>query len=101
MSSSPSPHQGGNTRRATSRTRTNDENAIPSQPMWTKSSMSHLGPAQKTVAPVKKQTVAVKAGAKRTALGGVVANGQKEEFEDVKKPCESSVALDDHRLTDR
>ncbi len=51
--------------------------------------MSHLGPAQKVVVPQPmKKAVAAKAGAKRTALGGVVANGAKEDFEDMKKPCE-------------
>jgi G2/mitotic-specific cyclin 1/2 len=51
-----------------------------------KSSISSFGPAQKvnanTTAPAKKPTATVKAGAKRTALGGVVANGQKDELMD-------------------
>ena len=34
-----------------------------------------------------KQALAVKAGAKRTVLGGVVANGQREDsMDDGKKP---------------
>ncbi|WWD18971.1 hypothetical protein CI109_103428 [Kwoniella shandongensis] len=82
-----------NTRRAASRTR-NDENAAPTQAaMRTKTSMSHLGPAQKvavassSVAGAAKKPVAVKAGAKRTALGGVVTNVVKEEMvDDGKKP---------------
>ena len=53
--------------------------------------MSHLGPAQKVGAPTKQPVIAnAKAGAKRTALGGVVANGQQEELEDAKKPRTSS-----------
>ena len=79
--------QAGNTRRPASRTRTNDENALPTQAMRAKTSMSHLGPAQKVVGPAKK-IVAVKAGAKRTALGGVVGNSQKEDMEDTRKSCE-------------
>ncbi|OCF40839.1 cyclin [Kwoniella heveanensis CBS 569] len=82
-----------NARRTTSRTR-NDENAAPTQ-VRTKTSMSHLGPAQKvnvaststSAAAGAKKPVAVKAGAKRTALGGVVTNIVKEEVqEDDKKP---------------
>ncbi|WWC71676.1 uncharacterized protein I206_105634 [Kwoniella pini CBS 10737] len=86
-----------NTRRAASRTR-NDENAAPTQAgLRTKTSLSHLGPAQKvsvastsgTTGAVKKP-VAVKAGAKRTALGGVVTNIVKEEnVDDAKKPLKA------------
>jgi hypothetical protein len=54
--------------------------------MRTKTSMSHLGLAQTVAVPTKKPA-AVKAGAKRTALGGVVANGQQEAMQDGKKPC--------------
>lgn len=79
----------GNTRRPASRTRTNDENALPTQAMRTKTSMSHLGPAQKVVGPAKK-IVAVKAGAKRTALGGVVGNSQKEDMEDTRKSLKTN-----------
>ena len=79
------------TRRAASRQKGNDENAHPvqSQGLRNKPSLSHLGPASKVVgtssgAPVagSKKPVAVKAGAKRTALGGVVGNGIKEEVEE-------------------
>ncbi|KAK8854880.1 hypothetical protein IAR55_003619 [Kwoniella newhampshirensis] len=84
-----------NTRRAASRPR-NDENAAPSQAtMRSKTSMSHLGPAQKVAVASSsvvlgaggKKPVAVKAGAKRTALGGVVTNVVREEMnDDAKKP---------------
>ncbi|WVF72679.1 hypothetical protein IAT40_007497 [Kwoniella sp. CBS 6097] len=88
-----------NARRTTSRTR-NDENAAPTQAaMRTKTSLSHLGPAQKvnaaststSVAAGAKKPVAVKAGAKRTALGGVVTNIVKEESlqDDSKKPLKA------------
>lgn len=78
------------TRRAATRSR-NDENAAPQQSVRTKPSISHLGPASKTAAvnvsvAAGKKPVAVKVGAKRTALGGVVVNG-KEETEAGKKPC--------------
>ncbi|WRT68281.1 uncharacterized protein IL334_005257 [Kwoniella shivajii] len=86
-----------NTRRAASRPR-NDENAAPTQAgLRTKTSLSHLGPAQKiavastsgTAGAIKKP-VAVKAGAKRTALGGVVTNVVKEEpLDDAKKPLKA------------
>lgn len=76
--------QAAASRRGASRTRATDENAIPSQPMRSKTSMSQLGPAQKVSQPAKKP-VAVKVGAKRTALGGVVTNGQKEDLEDKKR----------------
>ncbi|WWC90823.1 uncharacterized protein L201_005760 [Kwoniella dendrophila CBS 6074] len=87
-----------NTRRAVTRTR-NDENAAPTQAgLKPKTSLSHLGPAQKvsatstssTTGAVKKP-VAVKAGAKRTALGGVVTNVIKEEqVDDAKKPLKAA-----------
>ncbi|WVQ68207.1 uncharacterized protein L199_006414 [Kwoniella botswanensis] len=86
-----------NTRRTASRTR-NDENAAPTQAgLRTKTSLSHLGPAQKVsvastsgTAGAVKKPVAVKAGAKRTALGGVVTNVVKEEqYEDEKKPLKA------------
>lgn len=79
--------QANNVRRAAARPRT-DENAVPTQSatLRNKSSISSFGPAQKvnanTTAPAKKPTATVKAGAKRTALGGVVANGQKDELMD-------------------
>ncbi|WWC63182.1 uncharacterized protein I303_105782 [Kwoniella dejecticola CBS 10117] len=86
-----------NPRRAASRTR-NDENAAPTQAgLRTKTSLSHLGPAQKVSvastssnAGAVKKPVAVKAGAKRTALGGVVTNIVKEEpIDDAKKPLKA------------
>jgi G2/mitotic-specific cyclin 1/2 len=52
--------------------------------------MAHLGPAQRApVTQAKKAVVPapVKAGAKRTALGGVVGNGVKEGEMD-RKPGE-------------
>ena len=64
---------------------------MPAQTVRAKASLSHL-PGQKSTnvnnAPAKKVgTVGVKAGAKRTALGGVVSNSQKDETEeDAKKP---------------
>jgi G2/mitotic-specific cyclin 1/2 len=94
--------QTANPRRATSRSR-NDENALPiasnAGVMRSKTSMSHLGPAQRAagipagagvVGAKKGTTAAVKAGAKRTALGGVVGNRVKEEEVMDRKPCESA-----------
>ena len=77
-------------RRGATRVRANDENALPSQALRNKASLSALGPAQKSVMavqPVKKAggVSGTKVGAKRTALGGVVGNGVKEEeFKDEK-----------------
>ena len=72
------------TRRQT--TRRTDENAVSGQSAavkGVKSTMAHLPPAQKALATGGlKKPVAVKAGAKRTALGGVVANGIKEDVEE-------------------
>lgn len=91
--------QAPTTRRAATRQRGNDENALPSQSqgLRNKPSLSHLGPPAKAAGasaptvPSKKPT-AVKAGAKRTALGGVVGNGIKEEVEeDSKKSGRSSL----------
>jgi hypothetical protein len=92
--------QTANPRRATSRSR-NDENALPitsnAGVMRSKTSMSHLGPAQRAagvpagagvVGAKKGAAVTVKAGAKRTALGGVVGNGVKGEEVMDNKPCE-------------
>lgn len=78
------------TRRAATRSR-NDENAAPQPSVRTKPSISHLGPASKAAVVnasvvAGKKPVAVKAGAKRTALGGAVVNG-KEDTEAAKKPC--------------
>ncbi|KAK1927007.1 putative cyclin-dependent protein kinase regulator [Papiliotrema laurentii] len=72
------------TARRTVRSTRTDENSIPTQQtVRTKSSLSNLGPAQRsTVVPTKKPVTAstnVKAGAKRTALGGVVTNIVKAE----------------------
>lgn len=77
-------NQAAASRRGATRTKATDENAFPSQAMRNKTSMSHLGPAQKTTQPVKKP-VAVKVGAKRTALGGVVNNGQQEDMDEKKR----------------
>ncbi|ORY35421.1 cyclin-like protein [Naematelia encephala] len=79
-----------NTRRAASRTRGNDENTVPSQAVRSKPSLSSFGPPQKSTIPTAssnaaKKPTTVKAGAKRTALGGVVTN-VKEEADDAKKP---------------
>lgn len=79
------------TARRTVRSTRTDENQVPSQTtLRQKSSLSNLGPAQRNVSvPVKKPTTTVstvKAGAKRTALGGVVSNAQKEEETEGKKP---------------
>jgi hypothetical protein len=88
--------QAPTTRRAAA-SRRNDENAQPApttQALRNKSSMSNLGPAAKAAAPAAaagKKAVPVKAGAKRTALGGVVGNGIKEDVEaDTKKPGTSA-----------
>lgn len=77
------------TRRAATRSR-NDENAAPQPSVRTKPSISHLGPASKAAVinasvAADKKPVAVKTGAKRTALGGVVVNG-KEEIDAARKP---------------
>ena len=51
--------------------------------------MSHLGPFKGNIAqiPAKKAVTGIKAGAKRTALGGVVSNSQQESIEEEgKKP---------------
>ncbi|WVR07423.1 hypothetical protein IAU60_004464 [Kwoniella sp. DSM 27419] len=84
-----------NTRRTTTTRSRNDENAAPTQ-VRAKTSMSHLGPAQKVAVAssssvnAAKKPVAVKAGAKRTALGGVVTNIVKEEpQQDDKKPIKA------------
>ena len=81
-------------RRNVARTR-NDENAIPAQAVRQKASFSQLSGNVKAAgsapapAPAKK-AVATKVGAKRTALGGVVANGQKDQvMEESSKPGES------------
>lgn len=81
------------TRRAAARQ--NDENAQPTraaQSVRNKPSLSNLGPAAKAAgaasapAAAGKKAAPVKAGAKRTALGGVVGNGIKEDVEeDTKK----------------
>ncbi|WVQ81973.1 hypothetical protein IAT38_004100 [Cryptococcus sp. DSM 104549] len=82
------------TRRAASRTR-NDENAAPQPTVRNKPSLSHLGPAQKvaaagvTAGAGGKKPVAVKAGAKRTALGGVVVNEQRD-VDEGKKPVKAA-----------
>ncbi|OWZ42086.1 cyclin [Cryptococcus neoformans c45] len=81
------------TRRAATRSR-NDENAAPQPSVRTKPSISHLGPASKAAVvnasvAAGKKPVAVKAGAKRTALGGVVVNG-KEDTEAAKKPLKAN-----------
>ena len=90
--------QAPTTRRAAA-SRRNDENALPAQTtqatggLRNKASLSNLGPAAKAAAPAAggKKAAPVKAGAKRTALGGVVGNGIKEEVEEEKKagksPC--------------
>ncbi|EIW67370.1 hypothetical protein TREMEDRAFT_40507 [Tremella mesenterica DSM 1558] len=74
-----------NSRRAASRTRT-DENAVPSQTLRSKPSLSSLGPAQKVGVTVNQgKKVGAKVGAKRTVLGGVVGNGVKDDVEEGKK----------------
>ena len=75
-------YQAPTTRRQT--TRRTDENAVSGHSAavkGVKATMAHLPPGQKALASATgiKKPVAVKAGAKRTALGGVVANGIKEE----------------------
>jgi G2/mitotic-specific cyclin 1/2 len=65
-------------------TRRTDENAVAGHSAavkGVKATMAHLPPAQKALAAAAgiKKPVAVKAGAKRTALGGVVTNGIKED----------------------
>nr|ODN98834.1 cyclin [Cryptococcus depauperatus CBS 7855] len=79
-------------RRVATRTR-NDENAAPQPSMRNKPSLTHLGPAQKmassSTAIAGKKPTAVKAGAKRTALGGVVMNSN-ENVDETRKPLKAN-----------
>lgn len=77
------------TRRQT--TRRTDENAVAGHSAavkGVKSTMAHLPPAQKALvsAAGSKKPLPVKAGAKRTALGGVVQNGKEEVKMEQRQP---------------